>query len=151
MLLVLLFIVITISQNRLLKIYQYLWFSTTVFVIRTSSNWDRIRFQDNWELGKKTRSNHDVSDLQVGKKEFQKEARVPDLEFRVFTIFPSRSSFFPDFPVVLNALNSEVGNVPVQSSQLFWMRHWKWSCHFQTTVARKTKSGDPPVMWSKDF
>jgi hypothetical protein len=32
---------------------------------------------------KNTRSNQDVSDLQVGKSELQKEARVPEYDFQV--------------------------------------------------------------------
>jgi hypothetical protein len=54
---------------------------------------------------KKTRLNHDdASDLQVIALERGPSSRLTILRW----IFASRSSFFPEFPVVLNSLKSDI-------------------------------------------
>ena len=60
------------------------------------------------ETRTKMRSNHDISDLQVGAQE-----RYPSLTWNSESgdcskrFFPNRSPLFPEFPVVLNALKSK--------------------------------------------
>jgi hypothetical protein len=65
--------------------------------------------------GEKTRSNHDVSDLQVGAIERSPRFRlgIPSWMTIETIFFPVGARFFPELTVVLNALKSEISEFPV--------------------------------------
>ena len=78
------------------------------FVIKVWHSLDLWCFQDNWELWKKTRLNHDVSNLQVGALESGLSSQLGILSWmtvqNIFPVGTHLSLRFPssEFPVVLN-------------------------------------------------